>query len=481
MTQVALTKIVATIGPATSSTEQIERLIDSGVSVFRMNFSHGSHADHRMVYERIRTVSASMAKPIAILQDLQGPKLRVGDLRSGGPIHLTEGDEVRICTREVIGDVERFSTSYADFGKDVSEGDQILLDDGNLELKALRIEHNTPYSDEVVATVIHGGPLKPQKGINLPGTLISAPSMTPKDLDDLRFGIGLGVDMIALSFVRSASDMHDAHARIRDLGGSQPLIAKIEKPQAVSQLEEIVRASDGVMVARGDLGVEMSPESVPLIQKRLIRLANSVGIPVITATQMLESMIEAPRPTRAEVSDVANAVFDGSDAVMLSGETAVGKYPIEAVGIMRRIARTIESDPTWVEQLRHEAPDAPISRDAVAAAQAAAKLAENIGATAIAVLTESGHTARRVSQARPGVPIVAITEHDSVARRLSLWHGVVPVVDPLDGSIEEIVRSVENHVRAQEIAKSGETIVVVGAVPRSNGQEAVFLEIHHLD
>lgn len=481
MARLTLTKIVATIGPATSSAERIRELIDAGIDVVRMNFSHGTYDEHQQVYERVRQISGEVGRQVAILQDLQGPKLRVGELINGGPVLLQDGHPFRICTKPVEGTVERASTSYQDLGRDVRPGDYILLDDGNLELRVERVEHNTEFGDDILTTVIHGGALKPHKGINLPGTNVSAPSLTPKDVADLEFGVRLGVDMIALSFVREAADIVAAKKHIQDLGGSQPVIAKIEKPQAVDNLQAIVDVTDGVMVARGDLGVEMSPEEVPLIQKRLIQMANRAGIPVITATQMLESMIANPRPTRAEASDVANAVFDGSDAVMLSGETAVGAYPIDAVRIMGRIANTVEQDPLWARQLRHEMPERIISRDAVAAAHAATSLAASTGAVAIAVLTETGHTARRVSQARPGVPIVALATHERVANRLALWHGVFPILDPLEGAIEDLVQNAEQHIRDRKIAASGETIIVVGAVPRRNGGRAVFLEIHHLD
>ncbi|HWV23094.1 MAG TPA: pyruvate kinase [Thermomicrobiales bacterium] len=481
MPRMPLTKIVATIGPATSSPDRIRELIDAGVSVIRMNFSHGTYDEHQRVYERVRIAAREMGRQIAILQDLQGPKLRVGELVDNGPVLLQDGHPFHICTKPVEGTVERVSTSYQDLGRDVRPGDHILLDDGNLELRVDRVERGTAFGDDIVTTVIHGGALKPHKRINLPGTIVSAPSLTDKDIADLEFGVHLGVDMVALSFVREASDIGEAKERIRSLGGSQPVIAKIEKPQAVADLQAIVDITDGVMVARGDLGVEMSPEEVPLIQKRLIQMANRAGIPVITATQMLESMIANPRPTRAEASDVANAVFDGSDAVMLSGETAVGAYPIDAVRIMGRIANTVEQDPLWASQLRHEMPERIISRDAVAAAHAATSLATSTGAVAIAVLTETGHTARRVSQARPGVPIVALTAHEMVANRLALWHGVLPILDPLDGAIEDLVINAERHIRQRDIASSGETIIVVGAVPRRNGDRAVFLEIHHLD
>ena len=480
MPHLPLTKIVATVGPATASPERLAALIAAGASVIRMNFSHGTHDEHREMFVRVREATTASGRPVAIMQDLQGPKLRVGELKDGGPAVLHVGAELRICTTPVMGDATRVSTSYANLARDVRPGDQILLDDGNLELRAERIERSPEHGAEIVTTVVHGGVLKPHKGINLPGTVISSPSLTDKDHADLRFGIGLGVDMVALSFVRQPEDIVRARDAIAALGGNQPLIAKIEKPQAVGHLEQIVEVADGVMVARGDLGVEMSPEAVPLIQKRLIHLANQAGIPVITATQMLESMIDAPRPTRAEASDVANAVFDGTDAVMLSGETAVGAYPVEAVRIMGRIATTVERDPMWRATLRHEAHRDPTSQDAAAAAIAACSLAEGLGARAIAVLTETGLTARRVSQARPGIPIVALTSNQRIANQLALWHGVVPTVAELERSIDGLVAQVDTRVRALEVAGAGDTIVIVGAVPRGTGTRSVFVEIRHL-
>jgi pyruvate kinase len=483
MPQLPLTKIVATVGPATASRDQLAALIDAGASVIRMNFSHGTHTAHKAVFDHVREIAREVGRPIAILQDLQGPKLRVGELRDGGPVTLASGAEFRICTTPTTGDADRVSTSYPGLAHDVRPGDQILLDDGNLELRVERIDLSGAHGAEVVTKVVHGGELKPHKGINLPGTVISSPSLTDKDYEDLRLGIELGVDMVALSFVRQPEDIVRAKDAIAALGGNLPLIAKIEKPQAVARLEEIVAVVDGVMVARGDLGVEMSSEAVPLIQKRLIRLANRAGIPVITATQMLESMIESPRPTRAEANDVANAVFDGTDAVMLSGETAVGAYPIEAVRIMGRIAGTVERDLSWRESLRHEAfLGEPVSRsqDAAAAAKAACSLAESLGARAIAVLTETGLTARRVSQARPGIPIVAVTNNQCIANQLALWHGVVPTVSELEGSIDGLVAQVDQRVRELDVATEGDSIVIVGAVPRANGTRSVFVEIHRL-
>jgi pyruvate kinase len=472
------TKIVATIGPATSSPERIASLIATGVSVFRLNFSHGTQDTHREVYDLIRRAAGESGRPIAILQDLQGPKLRVGEMEGEEGTELEPGAEFRICTNDVAGTSQRASTTYQQLAHDIHIGDRILLDDGNLELTVTGIEHDTEFGDEIVTRVVHGGRLKSHKGINLPGTIINSPALTEKDVSDLEFGIGLGVDLVALSFVRTHTDIVLAKERIRILGGSQPLIAKIEKPQAIENLEDIVRAADGIMVARGDLGVELSVEAVPLIQKRLIKLANDLGKPVITATQMLESMIENPRPTRAEASDIANAILDGTDAIMLSGETAIGKWPLDAVGVMVRIARRVESqDVTVAFQPAANRESRSVQQSVANAARA---LVQNLGAKAIAVLTESGVTAARVSQSRPGVPIVAFTDNESVANRLALWHGVDPVVFDLSGTTDDIIERLISHLAANTTCVQGDSVVIVGARPRSGRAQSVFLEVHQI-
>lgn len=479
-----LTRIVATVGPASEDAEVLEQMIRAGVTTFRLNFSHGNHERHEIVYRRIRELADRLERPITILQDLQGPKLRIGDLENDTLFEVVTGDEIRICTQAVRGTRERISTSYRDLGKDIRIGDHILIDDGLIELHVNDVEQDTEWGDEVVTRVIHGGLIKPQKGINLPGTNVSAPAMTDKDIEDLAFGVKLGVDMIALSFVRSPRDVIDAKRRIHELGGLQPLISKIEKPQAVQALESIVEASDGLMVARGDLGVELSTEQVPLVQKRLIRLANQAGKPVITATQMLESMIENPRPTRAEASDIANAILDGTDAVMLSGETAVGQWPVKTVETMAQIARTIEIDPSWhramrtISEYRQTTEDTSVSS---AIAYAAASLAKDVKATAVVVLTASGLTAERVSQQRPGVPILAFADRAEVAARLSLWHGIVPVHEPLAGNIDELQHQIDQGIRRLGYASTGDRIVTVGRAPRGDNSTALFLQFHELE
>ena len=480
MNRRARTKIVATIGPATNTPEKIEQLIAAGVSVFRLNFSHGSHDEHRRVYETIRETSARLGMTIAILQDLQGPKLRVGELASATPVTLVNGQTFSICTNEVQGTSELVSTSYDRLGRDLNPGDPVLIDDGRLRLEVVDIDLDTEHGDVVRTRVLQGGELKPRKGINLPRTLVTAPALTTKDRADLAFGIKLGVDLIALSFVRRPEDLDEARALIAESGGSQPLIAKIEKPQAIQVLPAIVNASDGVMVARGDLGVELSPEEVPLIQKRIIRLANSAGRPVITATQMLESMISQPQPTRAEASDVANAILDGTDAVMLSGETAVGSYPVEAVETMVQIAQTIERDrigtPWQLSRVGIRTYENQTESQAVG--HAARALADDLRVKAIVVLTRTGNTAQNVSMERPVEPVIAMTDQAHIGRRLALWHGVIPIVLPLESTIDELIRQVDGEVVRRRFAVAGDRIVIVGSNPHRSARSAIFLEVH---
>ncbi|MER3460526.1 MAG: pyruvate kinase, partial [candidate division GAL15 bacterium] len=343
------TKIVATVGPATAQPERIRALIETGVDVMRFNFSHGSREEHLRRIEFVRRFSAELGRPVAVLQDLQGPKIRVGGLRDHQPVVLEEGSEVVIGTEAEGGTAQRLSTTYPELTRAVREGDRILLSDGELELAVTAVE-----PQGVRARVIRGGVLEEHKGINLPGVPLRAPALTDKDVDDLKFGLEVGVDFVALSFVRTAEDVARAREVMERVGRTVPVIAKLEKAEAVDHLEEILEAADGVMVARGDLGVELVPERVPILQKHIIRRANELGIPVITATQMLESMVDHPRPTRAEASDVANAILDGTDAVMLSAETAVGRYPVEAVRIMDRIAVEVEAtSPQLYQPARH--------------------------------------------------------------------------------------------------------------------------------
>lgn len=482
MTSRARTKIVATVGPASQSPEQLEALALAGVSVFRLNFSHGSRDEHQAVAASIRRLAERLGRSIAILQDLQGPKLRVGHMSRDEPVTLVDNAEFRICTTEIDGTAEMVSTSYRQLARDLHVGDPVLIDDGRIRLDVTALDYDTDNGDVVTTRVVHGGQLSSRKGINLPETMVTTPAMTEKDEADLKFGVELGVDMIALSFVRSASDVVTAKNLIAAAGGDQPLIAKIEKPQAIDKLQEIIDASDGVMVARGDLGVETSPEAVPLVQKRIIRMANAAGKPVITATQMLESMISAPQPTRAEASDVANAILDGTDAVMLSGETAVGDWPVESVATMTNIALEIEREPAatpW-QLARTTSGHYDDPTEAQAVGHAARALADDLHVRAIVVLTASGRTAQRISQERPTAPIIAFTDHPEVGRRLAVWHGVVPMVTTLESTIDGLIAQVEREVAAASIAAAGDRLVIVGANPRRTEHASVFLEVHTL-
>jgi pyruvate kinase len=457
------TKIVATIGPASSSPENLERLVKAGVNVFRLNFSHGSHDTHLAVLTSVREIAARLQRPIALLQDLSGPKIRTGKVREG--VELVNGARIAITTdTSVEGSAELISTTYEALPRDVKPGDRVLLDDGNLELRVLGTSPG-----RVVCEVVDGGPLGSHKGINLPGVVLSTPALSDKDKDDLAFGVRHGVDYVALSFVRQAHDIEQAKQLVRSLGGHTPVIAKIEKPQALDNLEAILAAADGVMVARGDLGVELGTENVPIAQKRIIAAANAAGRPVITATQMLESMIENPRPTRAEASDVANAILDGTDAVMLSGESAVGKFPVETVETMARIADYTEQhgagsirrrvDGRHTDHARGpQAPGTPITRSLT---RVAVSVAEELGCKLILAFTESGITARLLAMHRPRMPVVAVTPSHHVYRQLALSWGVVPVRSDLAGNTDDLLSIGETQLKARGHVATGDTILML--------------------
>jgi pyruvate kinase len=471
------TKIVATLGPATAAPERIGALIDAGVDVFRLNFSHGTHAEHAALYEAVRAQAAAREAAVAVLQDLQGPKIRVGPLADGGPLRLREGERVVLTSAAAgVGAPGRIPVTYEALATDVRRGDRILLDDGLLEL---RVEGVQP--PEVLATVVVGGELWPHKGVNLPGVPISAPALTAKDRDDLRFGLRLGVDYVALSFVRRAEDVLLARQHLAALWAQQaglprrevPLIAKLEKPEAIAHLEAILRAADGVMVARGDLAVELSAEDVPPLQKRIIAQANAHGKPVITATQMLQSMVDHPRPTRAEAADVANAVLDGSDALMLSAETAVGRYPVEAVRAMARIAVAAEALPRATPA---PAPTTPGRSHAVV--RAACGLAVEAGARALVVFTRSGYTARLASQCRPALPIFAFTGDEGVRQRLALWWGVEALCADLGGDTDTVIARVSEELARRGLAARGDLVVLVGAARHLPSGRADLIKLH---
>jgi pyruvate kinase len=459
------------MGPATASDERIEALIEAGMNVARLNFSHGSHADHRAMVERIRRISDKMRQPVAILQDLQGPKIRVGKFKDGHAT-LQQGARFRLCVSPLLGDERQASISYDGLANDVKPGDSILLDDGLLQLEVAEI------GDGCVDTVvINGGVLKDRKGVNLPDTPVSIPSLTPKDREDLEFGIEAGVDYVALSFVRSGLDIHQLRCYLPRSESAPQIIAKIEKPQAVSNLREVISASDGIMIARGDLGVELPPEQVPIIQKRALRLANSLGRISITATQMLESMTSNPRPTRAEASDVANAIFDGTDAVMLSAETASGKYPVEAVTFMDRIVREAEASPF----LRH-GPDTQATDEirpySHAIAKAAAVAADELNVSALCCFSTSGRTPKLIKTFRPTRTIVAFTPSKHAYNRLALLWGTHPVLCPMRTETDALIEQVEQTLKAEGLAKGGDHVIIVLGMPVGRGMPTNMIKFH---
>ncbi len=453
----------------------LERLLDAGMDVARLNFSHGTHADHQQVLERVRAASLKVRKAVGILGDLQGPKIRTGKLEKGA-VELVVGKEISISTDEkLIGTQQLIATTYPHLAADVNVGDRILLDDGLLELKVLATDKTSLIRTEV----IHGGMLKNNKGINLPGVALRAEALTAKDKEDLIFGLKAGVDMIALSFVRSPEDIELCRQAMREAGRVVPIIAKLEKPEAIARLDAILDKTDGVMVARGDLGVEIPPEEVPAIQKDIIRRANARGLPVIVATQMLDSMTEHPRPTRAEASDVANAVFDNADAVMLSGESASGKYPLESVQMMNRIVEASESAmrQSFPRIGSGEAMRIPADFPDVTCG-VACRAAREAGASLIVAFTLTGTTARLVSRYRPQVPIIAFSPNQEVRRRLSLLWGVMPrVLEPVQEA-EEMVRRVEEELLARGLAKRGERIVIVFGAPIGQPGKINSLRLH---
>ncbi|WP_176065307.1 pyruvate kinase [Anaeromyxobacter diazotrophicus] len=469
-------KIVATLGPASQDPETIQKLLEVGVDVARLNFSHGRLEDHADVLDRIRAASRRLVKAVAVLQDLQGPKIRTGTLKAGKiGVLLENGHEITITTEaDFPGDEKLISTTYRHLAEDVRPGDRLLVDDGLLELRVLA-------SDGVRARceVVEGGVLKEHKGINLPGVALRAQAMSEKDKRDLAFGLAHGVDYVALSFVRSPEDIELCRAEMERFGRVVPIIAKIEKPEAIEAIDGIIAAADGLMVARGDLGVEIQPERVPTIQKVLLRKANTAGKPVIVATQMLESMIEHPRPTRAEASDVANAIWDGADAVMLSGESASGRYPILAVQMMDRIVREAEHH---LQLGKIPAPDVwtgPGPFNAVVAG-AAVRAAQDAQAVAVVCFTLAGTTARLLSHQRPHVPIIAFSPDQAIRRRIALYWGVLPkVMEPIRNA-DLMCEMVSDRLLADGVAKAGDRVVLVYGSPMGVPGATNSIRLHQI-
>ncbi|MDJ0845701.1 pyruvate kinase [Crocosphaera sp.] len=465
------TKIVATIGPASSSRETLIKMINAGMNVARLNFSHGSYDDHEKMVSLLRSVSDELETPITLLQDLQGPKIRIGQLPNG-QISLIDGEQLKLVPiADYTHQPNTVAIDYPYLAEEAEMGAQILLDDGLLQLQIEEIKENA-----VICKIIEGGILKSRKGVNLPSLDLRLPSLTEKDEKDLEFGLSQGIDWVSLSFVRKADDIRTIKNLLAEKGYKDvPVIAKIEKPQAIENLEEIVNQSDGLMVARGDLGVEVSPEKVPILQKKMIKLCNFRGKPVITATQMLESMINNPRPTRAEASDVANAIIDGTDAVMLSGESAVGKYPSKAVEMLAKIAQEVEKDVTFPNS-------PPADTDETRALSEALNVVDQIlDLRYIVTFTTSGYTSLLASKERPSVPVIAITPNAKVYHRLNLIWGVIPVLihEEVD-SFEALVHQAETYLKQKQIVQSGDKILILAGIPTKIARGTNFLKIHQI-
>ncbi len=465
-------KIICTIGPACDSEDCISDLMRLGMDVARLNFSHGTHAEHGQRIERLRRAARHLKRTVCILQDLQGPKIRTGRLANGKPVTLETGARVTITPREVAGTASLVSTDFAGIAREVEPGSRVLLSDGRIELKARSI-----HGDDVECEVINGGTLAEHQGINLPGAAVAIPALTEKDKEDLKFGLEHGVDFIALSFVRSADDIRMAKDLMREIGRVVPIVAKLEKPQAIERLEEILDAANGVMVARGDLGVEMPLEQVPVIQKRVIQRAAVWRKPVVIATQMLESMTENPRPTRAEASDVANAIFDGTDVVMLSGETASGKYPRETVAMMTRIILEAEASMVQMQQAlrrRHENHRYTVAETIC---ESIAHAATDLPMGAIAVFTESGNTARMLSKHRPKVCIYAFSRHLEVCNQMNALWGVHPIHKDQWDSAEAMVKTAEQELLPRGVLRKGDVLGIVAGTRLTEGATN-FMRLH---
>ncbi|MET9412941.1 pyruvate kinase [Streptomyces klenkii] len=466
-------KIVCTLGPATDSYEQIKALVDAGMDVARFNLSHGTYADHEARYQRVRKAAEEAGRSVGVLADLQGPKIRLGRFHEG-PVLLERGDEFTITVEPVEGDRHTCGTTYDGLAADVSRGERILVDDGRVTLEVTEVD-----GPRVRTIVIEGGMVSDHKGLNLPGVAVSVPALSDKDVEDLRWALGIGADIIALSFVRSADDVADVHRVMDEEGRRRPVIAKIEKPQAVENLDGIVAAFDGIMVARGDLGVEMPLETVPIVQKRAIKLAKRNAKPVIVATQMLDSMIDASRPTRAEASDVANAVIDGTDAVMLSGETSVGKYPVETVKTMGRIVAAAEEDllakglPPLSERSKPRTQGGSVAR-------AAAEMGDFLEAKFLVAFTQSGDTVRRLSRYRSPIPLLAFTPEASTAAQLSLTWGVETFLGPMVQTTDEMVDQVDEYLLRIGRCRKGDRVIITAGSPPATPGTTNMVRVHHI-
>ena len=460
---------MCTLGPATATDERIRELVDAGMDVARLNFSHGTHADHEANYKRVRAASDSSGKAVGILADLQGPKIRLGTFADGKTV-WANGERVCITVEDCVGTHDRVSTTYKELSKDARPGDRLLVDDGKVALVVEEVD-----GPDVFCRVVEGGPVSNNKGVSLPGMNVSVPALSEKDIDDLEFALNLGIDLVALSFVRSPADIELVHEIMDRVGRRVPVIAKLEKPEAIDNLEAIVLAFDAVMVARGDLGVELPLEQVPLVQKRAIEIARANAKPVIVATQMLESMIENSRPTRAEASDVANAVLDGTDAVMLSGETSVGKYVMETVRTMARIVETVENDGGGVPPLPHT----PRTKRGVIS-YAARDIGERLDANALVAFTQSGDTVRRLARLHSPLPLLAFTSRPEVRSQLALSWGTETFLVPHVESTDEMVGMVDKALLGLDRYKRGDQVVIVAGAPPGTVGSTNLIHVHRI-
>jgi pyruvate kinase len=469
-----LTKIVATLGPASDTPELIRKLVEAGVDVFRLNASHGTQDEHGRRIEIVRQMASEAGKHVGILLDLQGPKIRLGTFQDGCAT-LNSGSRFTLTIQSIEGDAERAATTYKDFVRDLRSGNRILLADGTVELRVL-----DKTATDVITEVVHGGTICDRQGINLPGAEITAPSLSKKDISDLRFGLAAGIDFVALSFVRKRDDVLRLRLYLEESDSHVGIVSKIEKPEGWENLDAIIDESDGVMVARGDLGVEMALERVPFVQKSIIERARKHGKFVITATQMLESMVNSAVPTRAEVSDVANAIYDGTDAVMLSAETSIGRYPVETARMMQRI--TQESENTLQHEGYREVPrrDSSVPSYAETMADMAYRCARMQGAVAIVVFTASGSSARLVSRYRPPVPIYAFTHSESVARQLSLIYGIIPMLVPNPADTDEMVKVIDHTLLGARLVKPRDNVVFVAGQPIGHPGTTNFVKLHRM-
>lgn len=466
------TKIVATLGPASNSKEVITKLAEAGANVFRLNFSHGTHDDHKKVIQMIREVCEEKDYRIGMLQDLQGPKIRIGLMKDGG-VEIEEGQKLIITTEEVEGDANRVSTVYKEIVNDVEVGDTILIDDGNLELKTIEVKDK-----EVVTEVVYGGVLKSRKGINLPDTVVSAPSLTEKDLEDLKFGLSQDIDWVALSFVRKPEDIIQLKDIIKEAGKNTKVVAKIEKPEALRNIDAIIEETDGVMVARGDLGVEIPMHEVPIWQKKIVQKCNELAKPVIIATQMMESMIENPRPTRAETNDIANAVMDGADALMLSAESAAGKYPVEAVQKMSETIRAVETEAESIYNKYYDKQFESSTRMNDLLIRAACRLAENTNARALVCMTKSGYTGFRTAMHRSKSEIYLFTNNHQLLNQMCLVWGVKTFYYDSQENIDKTLEQMEKRLVDTGNLGKGDIFINTASMPQHWQGHTNMLKIH---